>query len=142
MNSISKRNSQDDYFIGCSVRRLAPIIEIDVNNLQFSPSHTRTQYKVYSSKKKESRNKWNKSGITTNFKDIKIKRNENKENIRPFNSNFDSNNNGTQIRLFGKERNLVGMGVNKWINLNKLIDREKSSKDNNPNSNGIVLNKE
>ena len=34
------------------------------------------------------------------------------------------------------------MGVNKWINLNKLIDREKSSKDNNPNSNGIVLNKE
>ena len=142
LNSISKRNSQDDYFIGCSVRRLAPIIEIDVNNLQFSPSHTRTQYKVYSSKKKESRNKWNKSGITTNFKDIKIKRNENKENIRPFNSNFDSNNNGTQIRLFGKERNLVGMGVNKWINLNKLIDREKSSKDNNPNNNGIVLNKE
>ena len=113
-----------------------------MNNLQFSPSHTRTQYKVYSSKKKESRNKWNKSGITTNFKDIKIKRNENKENIRPFNSNFEINNNGTQIRLFGKERNLVGMGVNKWINLNKLIDREKSSKENNPNSNGIVLNKE
>ena len=119
INNINKRNSQDDYFIGCSIKRLAPIIEIDVNNLQFSPAPARTQYKIFSSKKKESRNKWNKSGMSTNYKDIKIKRNENKENIN-LNSN---NNNGTQIRLFGKGANNLTMGgVNKWINLNKLIN--------------------
>ena len=132
-NNINKRNSQDDYFIGCTARRLAPIIEIDVNNLQFSPSHERTQYKIYSSKKKEGRNKWNKSGLSNNYKDINIKKNENKENFRPnytsyTNTELNSNNNSTQIRLFGKG---IGFGVNKWINLNKLITHEKSSKDNN-----------
>ena len=137
-NNISKRNSQDDYFIGCTSKRLAPIIEIDVNNLQFSPSPMRTQYKIYSSKKKEGRNKWNKSGLTTNFKDISIKRNDNKENFRPNYTNTDlnsnSNNNSTQIRLFGKG---VGFGVNKWINLNKLMTHEKSSRDSITNTNII-----
>ena len=137
INNISKRNSQDDYFIGCSIKRLAPIIEIDVNNLQFSPAPARTQYKIFSSKKKESRNKWNKSGMSTNYKDIKIKRNENKENIN-LNSN---NNNGTQIRLFGKGANNLTMGgVNKWINLNKLINYEKPNKENKENltNTGII----
>ena len=135
-NNISKRNSQDDYFIGCTSKRLAPIIEIDVNNLQFSPSPMRTQYKIYSSKKKEGRNKWNKSGLTTNFKDISIKRNDNKENFRPnyTNTDLNSNNNSTQIRLFGKG---VGFGVNKWINLNKLMTHEKSSRDSITNTNII-----
>ena len=123
INNINKRNSQDDYFIGCSIKRLAPIIEIDVNNLQFSPAPARTQYKIFSSKKKESRNKWNKSALNTNYKDIKIKRNENKENI-----NY---NNGNQIRLFGRgTNNLTVGGVNKWINLNKLINYEKPNKEN------------
>ena len=137
INNINKRNSQDDYFIGCSIKRLAPIIEIDVNNLQFSPAPARTQYKIFSSKKKESRNKWNKSGMSTNYKDIKIKRNENKENIN-LNSN---NNNGTQIRLFGKGVNNLTMGgVNKWINLNKLINYEKPNKENKENltNTGII----
>ena len=135
-NNINKRNSQDDYFIGCTSRRLAPIIEIDVNNLQFSPSHGRTQYKIYSSKKKEGRNKWNKSGLTSNFKDINIKKNDNKENFRPnyTYTDLNSNNNSTQIRLFGKG---IGFGVNKWINLNKLMTHEKSSKDNISNTNII-----
>ena len=138
-NNINKRNSQDDYFIGCTARRLAPIIEIDVNNLQFSPSHERTQYKIYSSKKKEGRNKWNKSGLSNNYKDINIKKNENKENFRPnytsyTNTELNSNNNSTQIRLFGKG---IGFGVNKWINLNKLITHEKSSKDFIANNNII-----
>ena len=138
-NNINKRNSQDDYFIGCTARRLAPIIEIDVNNLQFSPSHERTQYKIYSSKKKEGRNKWNKSGLSNNYKDINIKKNENKENFRPnytsyTNTELNSNNNSTQIRLFGKG---IGFGVNKWINLNKLITHEKSSKDFITNNNII-----
>ena len=137
INNINKRNSQDDYFIGCSIKRLAPIIEIDVNNLQFSPAPARTQYKIFSSKKKESRNKWNKSGMSTNYKDIKIKRNENKENIN-LNTN---NNNGTQIRLFGKGANNLTMGgVNKWINLNKLINYEKPNKENKENltNTGII----
>ena len=139
INNLNKRNSQDDYFVGCSVKRLAPIIEIDVNNLQFSPSHTRTQFKVFSSKRKDSRNKFIKNGVTTNFKDIKIKRNENKENLKPSNTNIDglnssSNNNGTQIRVFGKGGNTTGTGVNKWINLNKLINYDKSIKENNSNT--------
>ena len=138
INNLNKRNSQDDYFVGCSIRRLAPIIEIDVNNLQFSPSPARTQYKIFSSRKKESRNKWNKAGLTTNFKDIKIKRNENKENLRPVNTNVDinnSNNNGTQIRIFGKGGgNILAPGVNKWINLNKLVNYEKPNKENISNN--------
>ena len=139
VNNINKRNSQDDYFIGCTSRRLAPIIEIDVNNLQFSPSHGRPQYKIYSSKKKEGRNKWNKSSFSNNYKDINIKKNENKENFRPnytsyTNTDLNSNNNSTQIRLFGKG---LGFGVNKWINLNKLMTHEKSSKDNITNTNII-----
>jgi hypothetical protein len=136
VNNINKRNSQDDYFVGCSVKRLAPIIEIDVNNLQFSPSPAR-QYKIFSSRKKESRNKFNKTAITSNFKDIKIKRNDNKENVRPCFTNIDglnSNNNGNQIRLFGKGGNLTGTGVNKWINLNKLINYDKPLRENNSNT--------
>jgi hypothetical protein len=136
VNNINKRNSQDDYFVGCSVKRLAPIIEIDVNNLQFSPSPAR-QYKIFSSRKKESRNKFNKTAITSNFKDIKIKRNDNKENVRPCFTNIDglnSNNNGNQIRLFGKGGNLTGTGVNKWINLNKLINYDKPLRENISNT--------
>ena len=61
--------------------------------------------------------------MNTNYKDIKIKRNENKENI-----NY---NNGNQIRLFGRgTNNLTVGGVNKWINLNKLINYEKPNKEN------------
>ena len=115
------------------------IISQVVNNLQFSPSPTRTQFKVFSSKRKDSRNKFIKNGVTTNFKDIKIKRNENKENLKPSNTNIDglnssNNNNGTQIRVFGKGGSTMGTGVNKWINLNKLINYDKSIKENNSNT--------
>ena len=99
---------------------------------------------IFSSKKKESRNKFNKTAFTSNFKDIKIKRNDNKENIRPCYTNIDglnpNNNNGTQIRLFGKGGNLTGTGVNKWINLNKLIKYEQSKTANHSNIGGLLNN--
>ena len=39
-----------------------------------------------------------------------------------------NNNNGTQIRLFGKGGNIPG--VNKWINLNKLVNYDKPKSEN------------
>ena len=127
-NNIRNSNSHDDNIVHShSVKRFAPIIEIDPNNLEFSPSPLRNQNQFMSSKKNKEQNKNNKglrNGFYNNFKNIKIlKKNENKENIRPYN-NFD-NLDLTQFRILGKNS-----GVNKWINLNKLIRYEQSKTTN------------
>ena len=134
-NNIKTVSSRDDYFIHShSVKRIAPIIEIDPNNLQFSPSPNRNQNVVMSNKKSRDKNvnKSNKFGYSNNYKDIKIfKKNENKENIR--NDNFDL----TQFRILGKNTNILG--VNKWINLNKLIKYEQNRTANFSANNGGLL---
>ena len=119
-----------------------------INNNIYSEEDEKNNYKD----QENSNDSYKENNINNKLKGKKQLKNKSKtqsnihknkaSNSSSIKDDEDSNNNGTQIRLFGKERNLVGMGVNKWINLNKLIDREKSSKDNNPNSNGIVLNKE
>ncbi len=77
-------------------------------------------------------NKSNKFGYSNNYKDIKIfKKNENKENIR--NDNFDL----TQFRILGKNTSILG--VNKWINLNKLIKYEQNRTANFSANNGGLL---
>ena len=136
-NNIKTVSSRDDYFIHShSVKRIAPIIEIDPNNLQFSPSPNRNQNVVMSNKKSRDKNvnKSNKFGYSNNYKDIKIfKKNENKENIR--NDNFDL----TQFRILGKNTSILG--VNKWINLNKLIKYEQNRTANfSANSGGLLAN--
>ncbi len=136
-NSNTKTHiSHDDYFIHShSVKRIAPIVEIDPNSLQFSPSPSRDQNKLLSNQKSRE-NKKNKFGFTNNFKDIKIfKKNENKENLR-INNNID-NLDLTQFRIFGKNSNILG--VNKWINLNKLIKYEQSGTVNYSSVNGWLL---
>ena len=52
-NSNTKTHiSHDDYFIHShSVKRIAPIVEIDPNSLQFSPSPSRDQNKLLSNQK-------------------------------------------------------------------------------------------
>ena len=134
-NNIKTVSSRDDYFIHShSVKRIAPIIEIDPNNLQFSPSPNRNQNVVMSNKKSRDKNvnKSNKFGYSNNYKDIKIfKKNENKENIR--NDNFDL----TQFRILGKNTSILG--VNKWINLNKLIKYEQNRTANFSANNGGLL---
>ena len=134
-NNIKTVSSRDDYFIHShSVKRIAPIIEIDPNNLQFSPSPNRNQNVVMSNKKSRDKNvnKSNKFGYSNNYKDIKIfKKNENKENIRT--DNFDL----TQFRILGKNTSILG--VNKWINLNKLIKYEQNRTANFSANNGGLL---
>ena len=95
-------------------KKIAPIIQIDPNNLQFSPSPKKTQTIIGNKINKENKNKKLKVGFTNNFKEIKIfnKRGDNKENMRTINNmdHWDL----TQYRLFGKTGNF--QGVNKWIN--------------------------
>ena len=127
-NNIRNSNSHDDNIVHShSVKRFAPIIEIDPNNLEFSPSPLRNQNQFMSSKKNKEQNKNNKglrNRFYNNYKDIKIlKKIENKENIRP-NNNFD-NLDLTQFRILGKNS-----GINKWININKLIRYEQSKTTN------------
>ena len=138
-NNIITHNSHDDYFINChSIKKIAPIIEIDPNNLQFSPSPTKTQTIIGNKINKENKNKKLKVGFTNNFKEIKIfnKRGDNKENMRTINNmdHWDL----TQYRLFGKTGNF--QGVNKWINLNKLIKYEQSKTANTSNNGGLLAN--
>ena len=136
-NNIKNHNSHDDYFIHShSVKRLAPIIEIDPNNLQFSPSPTKTLNIIISNtkSKEQNKNKGIRSGFSSNFKDIKLfKKNDNKENIRTL-SNMD-NWDITKFKLITKN----GTGVTKWINLNKLIKYEQSKTANISSNNGGLL---
>ena len=132
-----KRNFHDDYFFHShSVKRIAPIIEIDPNNLQFSPSPSRNQnFLSNKNNKDQNKNKENKSRFINNYKDIK--KNDNKENIRT-NSNID-NFDLNKFRILGK--NSYILGVNKWMNLNKLIKYEQSSTANfSSNNMGLILN--
>ena len=136
-NNIKNHNSHDDYFIHShSVKRLAPIIEIDPNNLQFSPSPTKTLNVIISNtkSKEQNKNKGLRSGFSSNFKDIKLfRKNDNKENMRTL-SNMD-NWDITKFKLITKN----GNGVNKWINLNKLIKYEQSKTANISSNNGGLL---
>ena len=125
----NKTISHDDYFIHShSVKRIAPIIEIDPNNLQFSPSPSRNQNQVMNTRKSKEQktNKGIRNGYT-NFKDIKLfTKSENKENLRT-NNTIDSLD-LTQFKILGKNSSFAG--VNKWINLNKLIKYEQSRTSN------------
>ena len=133
-NNIKAYNSHDDYFVHShSMKRIAPIIEIDPNSLQFSPSPCRNLDILSNKKSKEiNANKVSRGSYSNNYNDIKIfKRNENKENAR--NDNFDL----TQFRILGKNSN--SLGVNKWINLNKLIKYEQNRTSNFFANNGGLL---
>ena len=125
----NKTISHDDYFIHShSVKRIAPIIEIDPNNLQFSPSPSRNQNQVMNTRKSKEQktNKGIRNGYT-NFKHIKLfTKSENKENLRT-NNTIDSLD-LTQFKILGKNSSFAG--VNKWINLNKLIKYEQSRTSN------------
>ena len=132
-NNIKTFNSHDDYFVHShSMKRIAPIIEIDPNSLQFSPSPSRNPNFLSNKKSKEKNvNKGSKSNFSNNFKEIRIFKKENKENARF--DNFDL----TQFRILGKNSNILG--VNKWINLNKLIKYEQNRTSNFPINNGGLL---
>ncbi len=138
-NNLKIHNSHDDYFIHShSVKKFAPIIEIDPIKLQFSPSPIKTLNQILSNKKnkEQNKNKGIRIGFTNNFKDIKlIKKNDNKENVNTTN-NID-NYNLTKFRLLSKN----GIGVNKWINLNKLINYEQSKVANISSNNMEFLAK-
>ena len=125
----NKTISHDDYFVHShSVKRIAPIIEIDPNNLQFSPSPSRNQNQVMNTKKSKEQktNKGIRNGYS-NFKDIKLfTKSENKENLRT-NNTIDSLD-LTQFKILGKNSSFAG--VNKWINLNKLIKYEQARTSN------------
>ena len=137
MDNIATCRSNDDYYIKShSVRKIAPIVEINPNNLQFSPSPAKTQT-ILSNKKSLEQNKkidGSKTG-TNNFKDIKLfGKSENKENIKNLN-NLDYND-INQNRLFAKNGNFLG--VTKWINLNRLIKNEKTKVTNISNKGGLL----
>ena len=135
-NNIKRHNSRDDYFVHShSVKRLAPIIEIDPNNLQFSPSPIKTQNIILSNKKSKEQNKNRglRVGFTNNFKDIRLfRKNDSKEKSQTV-CNLD-NWDFTKYKLISKN----GVGVNKWINLNKLLKYEQS-KTTNFSSNNLGL---
>ena len=145
-NNIKNKNSRDDYFVHShSVKRIAPIIEIDPINLQFSPSPTRNENILSTKKSREQKSKDNKSRFINNFNDIKIiRKSENKENIitNKNNDKIDKSDKFdkfdlTQFRIFGKNNNVLG--VNKWFNLNKLIKYEQSRTANFSSNNGGLL---
>ena len=142
-NNIKNKNSHDDYFVHShSVKRIAPIIEIDPVNLQFSPSPNRNDKILENKKNKEQKNKDYKSRFINNFNEIKIiKKNENKENIRTNNNNDKTDKSDkfdlSQFRIFGKNSN--ALGVNKWFNLNKLIKYELTRTANFSSNNGGLL---
>ena len=134
-NNIMTRRSNDDYFIKChSMRKIAPIIEINPSNLQFSPSPLKTQ-NIFSSRKPrdQSLKRFLRNG-TNHFRDIKLfRKNENKENNR--NSN---NIDFWDLTLNRISKNGNFLGVNKWINLNRLIKRDPSKTANISNNGGLL----
>ena len=124
-NYIKVNNSNDDYFVHShSVKKLAPIVEIDPNNLEFSLSPSRKENIILSNRKnkeKESnRIKENKKAFCNNFLDIKIvKKNENKENNNTNSRNIDY----FQYKIHGKNMNNFDNNNNKWINSNIKYDK-------------------
>jgi hypothetical protein len=124
-NYIKVNNSNDDYFVHShSVKKLAPIVEIDPNNLEFSLSPSRKENIILSNRKnkeKESnRIKENKKAFCNNFLDIKIvKKNENKENNNSNSRNIDY----FQYKIHGKNMNNFDNNNNKWINSNIKYDK-------------------
>jgi hypothetical protein len=136
--NVKSYSSHDDYFIHShSVKKFAPIIEIDPIKLQFSPSPSRS---LLGSKKIKEQNKSKgfKYEFTNHFKDIKlIRKNDNKENINSNNNNIIDNFNLTQFRLLSKN----GIGVNKWININKLLNFEQTKNNISSSTNGELLAK-
>ena len=136
--NLKSYSSHDDYFIHShSVKKFAPIIEIDPIKMQFSPSPSRSLLgckKV----KDQNKNKGFKYEFTNHFKDIKlIRKNDNKENINSNNNNIIDNFNLTQFRLLSKN----GIGVNKWININKLLNFEQTKNNISSSNNGELLAK-
>jgi hypothetical protein len=136
VDNLATCRSNDDYFIKShSVRKIAPIVEINPNNLQFSPSPAKTQTILSNMKSIEQNKKIGSKAGTNNFKDIKIfGKSENKENIRNIN-NLDYND-ITQNRLLVKNENFLG--VTKWINLNRLVKNEKTKIANISNKRGLL----
>ena len=134
-NNAVTRRSNDDYFIKChSMRKIAPIIEINPSNLQFSPSPLKTQ-NIFSSRKvrDQSIKRFLRTG-TNHFKDIKLfRKNENKENNR--NSN---NIDYWDLTLNRLSKNGNFLGVNKWINLNRLVKRDPTKTANISNFGGLL----
>ena len=134
-NNALTRRSNDDYFIKChSMRKIAPIIEINPSNLQFSPSPLKTQ-NIFSSRKArdQSLKRFLKTG-TNHFKDIKLfRKNENKENYRNLN-NIDY----WDLTLNRLSKNGNFLGVNKWINLNRLIKKDPTKTANISNNGGLL----
>ena len=138
MDNLATCRSNDDYYIKShSVRKIAPIVEINPNNLQFSPSPAKTQA-ILSNKKSIEQNKkvGSKTG-TSNFQDIKLfGKSDNKENIKSIN-NVDYSD-FTQNRLLAQNGNFIG--VTKWINLNRLIKNDKIKATNISNKKGLLAN--
>jgi hypothetical protein len=131
-NNIISHNYHDDYFVNChSFKKIAPIIEINPDNLQFLPSPSKTQTIIINKKNREQiKNK----NIANNFKNIKILRKNEGNRIINNLEQWDL----TQYRLNVKNGNILG--VNKWINLNKLIKYEQSKTANLSNIGGLLNN--
>jgi len=129
-NNIISHNYHDDYFVNChSFKKIAPIIEINPDNLQFVPSPSKTQTIIINKKSREQNKNKN---IGNNFKNIKIlKKNEGNKMINNL-EQWDL----AQYRLNVKNGNILG--VNKWINLNKLIKYEQSKTANLSNIGGLL----
>ena len=138
MDNLATCRSNDDYYIKShSVHKIAPIVEINPNNLQFSPSPAKNQTLLSSKKSLEQNKKMASKTGTNNFREIKILgKSENKENIKNLN-NIDYND-ITQNRLLAKNGNFLG--VTKWINLNRLIKNEKTKIANISNKGGLLAN--
>ena len=134
-NNLITQNCHDDYYINCnSIKKIAPIIEINPENLQLSPSPSKTQNFIGKKSKDQGKTRAFKIGETNNFKDIKIfKKNENKENIKP-NNNIDN----WDLSQLGKNGNFFG--VNKWINLNRLIKMDQLKNSTISNNGGLLAN--
>ena len=131
-DNIISHNYHDDYLVNChSFKRIAPIIEINPDNLQFLPSPSKTQTIIINKKSREQNKNKN---ITNNFKNIKIFRKNEGNRIINNLEQWDL----TQYRLNVKNGNILG--VNKWINLNKLIKYEQSKTANLSNIGGLLNN--
>jgi len=131
-NNIAPHNYHDDYFVNChSFKKIAPIIEINPDNLQFLPSPSKTQTIIINKKSREQNKNKN---ITNNFKNIKIFRKNEGNRIINNLEQWDL----AQYRLNVKNGSILG--VNKWINLNKLIKYEQSKTANLSNIGGLLNN--
>ena len=123
-NFIKVNNSNDDYFIHShSVKKMAPIVEIDPNNLQLSPSPSRNENAFLSNRRSKDKDlnriKENKKYFSNNFLDINIiKKNDNKENINSNNSKYIDY---FQYKIHGK--NMNNLDNNKWTNSNIKYDK-------------------